>query len=154
MEEEHTIIDVDSAAVKDVEKWLDQSFVGKILLKRNISGEVLQKVLKVAWRVGGELGVEVLGRNIFLFRFENVAIRNRVMREGSWFFDKALIVMETPTSTMNLSAMDSKHASFWVHFCELPLRCMNVSMSEWFDNAIGRFEHVDYSIDKLCWGGV
>ncbi|MDV3193917.1 MAG: hypothetical protein Q8835_02510 [Sweet potato little leaf phytoplasma] len=39
--------------------------------------------------------------------------------------------------------MEFKDATFWVHFCELPMDLYNHLMAERLDNAIGQFEEFD-----------
>lgn len=50
-----------------VEKYL----VGKLLTNRNISKIAIKNVFKGAWKTRKEFSVEIIEKNIFLFKFES-----------------------------------------------------------------------------------
>lgn len=78
----------------------------------------------------------------------------RIFRIVPWFFDKSLIVFEKPNSMVKLSELEFKKVSFWVHFVDLPMVCMNKAMAICLGNAIGSFEGVECDEDNCCWEGV
>lgn len=151
-EEEETLVDVDGSAAIDVERRLETSLIGKIFVKRIIPRDVLIKELRLVWHVEEGFDVEVLGKNIFLFSFDKAAVCNRILRGGPWAFDRVLIVLQKPVANLKLSEVHFNKASFWVHFCDVPLVCLNASMAQRLGNAIGKFEYVDCSDDKFFWG--
>lgn len=63
--------------------------------------------------------------------------RNRVFRTGPWYFDKFLLVLELVSALVKPSDMAFNIVPFWLHFYDLPLACMNVTMAKKLGNAVG-----------------
>lgn len=142
-EEESTKVDVDQHTTAITSKSLGFSLIEKLLAPRIISGEVMRKTFKAAWNIPSGLIVEKLGTNLFLFSLRSEEELARVMRQGPWLFDKFLLVLSKPIPMVKPTTMEFKYATFWVHFCELPMDLYNLSMVERLSNAIGRFEEYD-----------
>lgn len=96
--------------------------------------------------------MEKLGKNVFIFSFERTQDRLCVLRSGPWYFDKFFMVIEMMDAVVQPSDMQFHRASFWVHFFDLPLCCMNVAMARQLGNAVGTFENVDCDSMGRCWG--
>ena len=70
--------------------------MGKILLNRDVNKDGLRYAMQQAWKTTKEIKVESLGDNIFVFKFVVEQDKKRVLTEGPWHFDKALIVLVEP----------------------------------------------------------
>ncbi|XP_022156185.1 uncharacterized protein LOC111023135 [Momordica charantia] len=151
-EEDEIAMDVDVDAVKMAEQGLAYSLVGKLLAKRIISADVLSRVLLLAWKVEHQLTVESIGKNLFLFHFCRECDMNRVMKTGPWFFDKALIVLQKPCSSKNISELEFNRVAFWIHLFDLPMSWLNKTMAIRLGNAIGNFVDVDCNEKGFSWG--
>lgn len=151
-EEEEVAVDIDNDALSNTTDRMRFCLAGKLLCPRQIGSEIIRRTLSIAWRVVGRLQVERLGQNVFLFTFTNVADRNRVVRSGPWFFDKFLLVLVMMGPMDKPSDLVFDSVSFWLHFYDLPMACMNATMAKKLGDAVGTFEDVDCNEDGLCWG--
>ncbi|KAL9427056.1 hypothetical protein AB3S75_033778 [Citrus x aurantiifolia] len=78
---------------KDGERVAAHCLVGKILLNRDVNKEGLRYAMQLAWKTTKEIKVESMGDNIFVFKFATEHDKKRVLTEGLWHFDKALIML-------------------------------------------------------------
>lgn len=92
MESEVAVV-ADRSAVERTGLMLGCCLLGKLQSHRFLGAEVMRKTFASAWLVAQGLRVEMLGKNIFIFRFDNDEDRRRVLNQGPWFFDKFLLIL-------------------------------------------------------------
>ncbi|TXG60503.1 hypothetical protein EZV62_015076 [Acer yangbiense] len=90
---EETSID----GVKDVDRCL----VGKVLAYKKVNREAFKGLIEQIWSPYGQVEVESVGDNLFMFYFNNGEDRNRVLQRGPWHFGNSLIVLEKSTGAGN-----------------------------------------------------
>ncbi|TXG53199.1 hypothetical protein EZV62_022368 [Acer yangbiense] len=78
---------------------VDHCLVGKVLSGKKVNREAFKSVIEHLWSPFGNVEIEVVGENVFMFFFNNSEDRNRVWGRGPWHFDKCLLVLEKPTGT-------------------------------------------------------
>ncbi|KAK2647855.1 hypothetical protein Ddye_015344 [Dipteronia dyeriana] len=122
--------------MEDVKKCL----VGKV---KGLIGQI--------WSPFGQVEVELVGENTFMFYFINREDRNRVWQRGPWHFGNSLIVLEKPSGSGNISELDFNKPDFWVQIHDLPIMCMNRRSARWLAEQIGVTVEIP-SESKECWG--
>ncbi|TXG73181.1 hypothetical protein EZV62_001760 [Acer yangbiense] len=78
------------------EEDVDHCLVGKVLSRKRVNKDAFKSVIEHLWNPFGNVEIEVVGENVFLFYFNNSEDRNRVWGRGPWHFDKCLLVLEKP----------------------------------------------------------
>lgn len=70
-EEKGKTILLEGEEVKEIRVQLDHCLVGKILTHRNIAAGAIKNALSGAWKTRESFNVEVMGKNIFCFKFSS-----------------------------------------------------------------------------------
>lgn len=92
--EEDVSVDADRSAVEQTGQILGCCLLGKLLLHKMLSAEVRRKTFKAVWRIDRGLQVEILGKDMFIFRFRNEEDLVRILNQGPWLFEKYLLIVE------------------------------------------------------------
>ncbi|KAL6289593.1 hypothetical protein ACE6H2_007103 [Prunus campanulata] len=108
-EEETDVVPIGDVDEDEVRKRLKIALVGKVLTTESFN-----------------LRATNLGENLFLFIFATEVDCKRVLRNGPWNFDKALVLLEEPNCNIAPSRMVFKFAEFWVQIHNVPLLGMTV----------------------------
>ncbi|KAH0983830.1 hypothetical protein GBA52_011007 [Prunus armeniaca] len=104
------------------------------------------------WNTSREVRAKDLGENLFLFIFATELDRKRVLRNGPWNFDKALVLLEKPNGNIVPSSMLLKFAKFWVQIHNVPLLGMTVQIGRQIGNCMGECIYVTQGQDGECMG--
>ncbi|TXG46618.1 hypothetical protein EZV62_027882 [Acer yangbiense] len=107
--------EIGEVGVEDV----DHCLVGKVLCGKRVNREAFRSVIEQLWSPFGNVEIEVVGENTFLFYFKNPNDRNRVWQRGPWHFDKSLIVLEKSEGTGDISQLSFSKAEFWVQIHDI-----------------------------------
>lgn len=126
--------------------------VGKIFTTRSISHEGVRIALQQAWHPTGVVKVESLKNKIFMFKFSLEKDKRRVLSEGPWHFDRALIVLQKPCGIGNVTEQSFSHVLFWVQLHNVPLMCMDTSTIHEIGAKIGKGEDVATDAIGDCFG--
>lgn len=89
-----------------------QSLVGKLISNRFISKTALKNSMVGAWKTRHDFNIDIIGSNIFLFIFENRDDREWILRNGPWFFDRCLLVIEAPKKNQRTMDLTFKYVDF------------------------------------------
>ncbi|KAJ4706539.1 Zinc CCHC-type-like protein [Melia azedarach] len=108
--------------------------------------------MKQIWKPVGNVEIESLGSNKFVFPFFFETDRKRVLYTGPWCFDKNLIVLTEPTGIEDLAQQSFTHVSFWIQIHNLPIMCMNRDVGTMLGQMIGEIEEVESRQTKACLG--
>ncbi|TXG53423.1 hypothetical protein EZV62_022592 [Acer yangbiense] len=120
-----------SEGLKDVDHYL----VGKVLSGKRVNREAFKRVIEQLWSSVGEVEIELVGENTFMFFFPNLEARSMVWTRGPWHFDQSLIVLEKPKGVGDISKLP---------FCEIGTV---VEFSANSRECCGRFMRVKVKID-------
>ena len=82
--------DQDTRGAEEGKTWM----VRKLLTSRPFSKDAMLGTQKVDWKISKEAMVTVLDANLFLFKFEIMKDKQRVMDGSPWFFNKNLIAFK------------------------------------------------------------
>ncbi|TXG68535.1 hypothetical protein EZV62_003470 [Acer yangbiense] len=138
---------IDRDGVEDV----DHCLVGKVLSGKRVNREAFKTVIEQLWSPFGNVEIEVVGDNTFMFYFNNPEDRDRIWQRGPWHFDRSLIVLEKPEGMGDISQLCFNKAEFWVQIHDIPIMCMNKRMAKWLAEQIGRVVEIPME-SRECWG--
>ncbi|TXG48811.1 hypothetical protein EZV62_024686 [Acer yangbiense] len=138
---------IERDGVEDVNHCL----VGKVLAGKRVNREAFKSVIEQIWSPFGNVEIEVVVENIFMFYFNNPTDRDRIWHRGPWHFDRNLIVSEILEGTGNISQLSFNKAKFWVQIHDIPIMCMNRRMAKWLAEQIGEVIDIP-SESRDCWG--
>lgn len=92
-----------------------------------------------------------LGRNRFLFQFQDDASKNKALRGGPWMFKKDLLVMEDFVPSKTIDDYEFKSTPIWVRAYGTPMGMMSIETGEIVGDQIGEFLDVDWTIMEMQW---
>ncbi|TXG57659.1 hypothetical protein EZV62_015488 [Acer yangbiense] len=110
------------------------SLVGKVISNKMINRDVFMGAMGRVWQVSDCVEIEFVSSNIFMFHFNNLGDRTRVLNGGPWTFDGALITLGEPTRKGDIGALT---------FCYSERVLTGTSGSVDITNTLRRFLRVD-----------
>lgn len=96
--------------------------------------------------------MEIIDKNIFLFQFDSRDDRERISRNGPWFFDKSLLVLEAPKINQRSFDMEFKQVDFWLRIINLPIGLKNEKVAKKIGNNLGEYLEMDINKNDTYWG--
>lgn len=145
-------IELNEEELKEIKNQLNLCLVGKLLSNRIISPAAIKNALRGAWKTREDFTTEIIGRNIFNFRFESSTDREWVLNNGPWTFDKELIIIEERVANQRSVEQEFKHVNFWIRLINLPMGYRNIAVARKIGNSIGKFLETGDGKDDLFWG--
>ncbi|TXG49470.1 hypothetical protein EZV62_025345 [Acer yangbiense] len=132
-------------------KEVSHCLVGKVLSRKRVNREAFISVISKIWNTKGELEIEVIGDNVFLFRFGRLDDKLMVWSRGPWHFNNCLIILEKKSGPGEILKMQFRRAEFWVQIFNIPLVCMNMKIARMIAEMIGEVVEIPLE-DRECWG--
>ena len=68
--------------------------MGKLVADRYVSMETIKNNLLQWWRISGTLSFKVIGKNLFLIKFEHGKDKKRVLEGRTWVVEGNLFLVE------------------------------------------------------------
>lgn len=112
----------------------------------------LKNALTGAWKTRKEFSIDILCKNMFLFKFESCDDKDWIVKNGPWLFDRNLLILETPKANQRVSDLDFKKVDFWVRIINLLLGYRNDCAARKIGNTIGEFLEWDNDKYSTIWG--
>lgn len=135
-EEREAFITLNAEEVRVIKGQLDYCLVGKLLASRIISKMTIKNALQGAWKTRNNFSVDVLSKNVFLFKFESKEDREWITRNESWLFDRNLLVLEVPEENQRTVDLEFKKVDFWLRIINLPIGYQNEMVARRIGNNI------------------
>ncbi|KAK3223807.1 hypothetical protein Dsin_010832 [Dipteronia sinensis] len=135
--EDGAVIEMTEEASVEGIKNVDKCLVGRVLSGKKVNREAFKGLIEQIWSSIGQVEVELVGDNLFMFYFNNGEERNRVLQRGPWHFGNSLIVLEKSVGSGTISKLRFYKADFWVQIHDIPLLCMNRRTAKWLAEQIG-----------------
>ncbi|TXG57113.1 hypothetical protein EZV62_018426 [Acer yangbiense] len=150
-EEDRAILEMSEETSVDGVEDVDRCLVVKVLSGKKVNREAFKGLIEQIWNPNGQVEVELVGDNRFMFYFINNEDRNRVWNRGPWHFGNSLIVLEKPVGPGNISKLSFNKADFWVQIHDIPILCMNRRTAKWLAEQIGEVVEIPLE-SRECWG--
>ncbi|TXG64847.1 hypothetical protein EZV62_011841 [Acer yangbiense] len=136
-DEDGAILEIIEEAELEGEEDVDHNLVGRVLSGKKVNKEVFKSLIDQLWNPFGNVEIELIGENAFMFHFVNRDERNRFWHRGPWHFGRSLIVLEKPVGFGDVSKLGFNKAEFWVQIHDIPIMCMNRRTAKWLAEQIG-----------------
>ena len=88
------------------------SLFSKLLLDRQQNQKALKSTLKAAWKMGSELRIVDVGKDILQFKFTSEYQMEWVERNGPWNFDNNLLLLCRWKKGLSVSNISFTHSPF------------------------------------------
>ncbi|GMN22624.1 hypothetical protein TIFTF001_051230, partial [Ficus carica] len=151
-EEEASVIGIPDDVIEKGRKEARFGLMGKVLSSKPFNkGSVMSTMTKL-WAADGDLSVQVIDRDIFLFSFEKEQDRSRVLAMEPWSFNKSLILLKVVNGDETLRWDSWSFTCFWIRVYNLPFDGMTREIGEKIGNGIGKFLDVDTDRNGRCPG--
>ncbi|XP_012847426.1 PREDICTED: uncharacterized protein LOC105967373 [Erythranthe guttata] len=115
----------------------DLILIGRILTRKEINREALERTMSKVWSPVHGIQVDKIGDGRFIFIFKHEMDRRRAMEEGPWCFDKNLIVLQKIEAEENPKRVSLDWCDFYVHVLGLPFSKRNRAMANHIGDMIG-----------------
>ncbi|KAI8010966.1 Uncharacterized protein LOK49_LG06G02403 [Camellia lanceoleosa] len=149
-EEEMVVVGEDHLKPAEEKSWL--CLVGTVFTTRPFNSDALRSTMESVWNPSKGMRTRVINKNLFLFQFNHIIDKRRVLHNGPWSFDKHLILLKEVTDSWQPSQIVFSTAAFWVHVFDLPLISMTRAVGQLLGNRLGQFIDMDFEEGGVAWG--
>ncbi|TXG66328.1 hypothetical protein EZV62_007603 [Acer yangbiense] len=134
------------------EQSLLLSLFGKVIANKVINREAFKTTISMIWQTKNEVAVELMGINVFKFRFQNYWDRKRILEGGLWLFDKQLIVLREASGSEKVTDLQFWYVPFWIQLHNLHLACLNKEVGLHLSGLVGQVKEIDAGESRECVG--
>lgn len=117
--------------------------VGRLISGKEVSRGTLLNVLKWAWSGLGEINVSDLGRNSFMFAFQNASSAQKVLEDGPWTINGVWLNLKEWSPDKTLVEIDTNTINVWIQFHGLTLDMMTEATGRILGGQVGGVVEVD-----------
>ena len=135
--------EVDRVDLSGTHGLLGGLLAAKFLTKRVLNIEAVMRTLKPLWRAVCGFKGRDMGRNEFMFIFNDALDMERVLANEPWSFDKSLILLKRIEDDKSFSKLRFDSCYFWVQIHNLPTKYMNAVVCEKIGSTLGKVEQVE-----------
>jgi hypothetical protein len=125
----------------------ERCLVGRIGDDKKINKGAFQNVLSQLWRTVGTVIFSEVQENVWIFEFEDVGDKERVLERRPWSFDRQILVLYDFDGGIPPAQMKFTHSPFWIQVHDMPLICMNKAVGMKIGESLGALEDVDVAGD-------
>ena len=119
------------------------SLFGRFLADQNHNLRALKSTLTSAWKLGSDLRIVDVGKNIFQFKFNSKYQMEWVEMNGTWNFANNLLLMCRWTKGLSVTNISFTHSPFWVQVWGLPFENMSEEVGRDLGNRLGKYIETD-----------
>lgn len=149
-EEEACPLQKKSDGERSTRRGKEFCLVGLVWESKAVNREALSKTMGAAWRLQGQLKVNVIGDNKFLFAFSMKGHYERVIKGKPWCFDRSLLALkEFEEDLMDPEEIDFTKEEFWIQVTGVPLKLMTGETAKAIGNLVGQYVAVDGEKEDL-----
>ncbi|XP_058755793.1 uncharacterized protein LOC131629007 [Vicia villosa] len=139
-EEEGVVAEGDEVCGEEI---FQRTLAGKLWTEGGFNARAFTSTMINAWKLKNPVETQELGKNLFLFRFATKRDLEYVLKNGSWSFDKNLLVLARVSGEEQPSVLNMHFGSFWIRIYELPLMLRSEAMAKKIGGILGEFEKMD-----------
>ncbi|XP_074334031.1 uncharacterized protein LOC141671643 [Apium graveolens] len=125
--------------------------VGRFLTEKNINTWATRTKLVVLWKPAMGINIKELKAGIFLYQFYHKDDMDRVLNNGPWTFDGALLVMNIVKMREDPVKVSLNEVDFWVQIHDLLVAYMTEMVGKQLRNFFGNFLHYDAKNNSSIW---
>ena len=124
-EKEQLDVIVERDWMEDISEVGKNNLVCKLLLCKMVNVEAMKNVFRKIWRMSACLYIRKVGEHSFIFHFENLMDKERIIQKQPWSFNKSLLILKEFDGLSKPDEVKMEWCSFWVQIHGLPLGMMN-----------------------------
>ena len=144
--DEEEDIQISSMYRSDLIEECALSLFDKLLTDRHQNQRALKSTLKAAWKMGSDLRIVDVGKNIYQFKFNSGFQLEWVERNSPWDFDNNLLLLCRWKRGLSASNITFTHAPFWVQIWGHPFENLSEDVGKDLGNSLGRYLETDKRI--------
>ncbi|KAK7841132.1 uncharacterized protein CFP56_015764 [Quercus suber] len=145
--EEEESISISTTGRSDLLEECALSLFGRLLADRHQNMRALKSTLRSAWKMGSDLRIVDVGKNILQFKFNSKYQMEWVERNGPWNFDNNLLLLCRWKKGLSVNNILFTHSPFWIQIWGLPFESMSEEVGRDLGSKIGEY----IETDKRSW---
>lgn len=130
-ENEKLVLEVEC---EEADNRFELCLVGKFLTEKNLNVRVMKYKMADIWKPSMGINIKVLTPCLFLFQFYHKDDMNRMISNGPWSFDNALLVTNTIPTRGDPTKVSLNAVEFWIQIYDLPSGYMSESVGKQLGN--------------------
>ncbi|KAI8027555.1 hypothetical protein LOK49_LG02G02514 [Camellia lanceoleosa] len=146
--EEKEMVSVEESLTQPILTKLRLCLIGKLLSQRPNNIDVMKTNLISVWKPSKGVMFKSLGDNLFLFQFNHITDKKRVLINGPWNFDKHLVLLCDFDGSLQPSEISFSTATFWVRVFNIPL--VSMTKDSLIGTKLGTFMDIEYGEDGIA----
>ena len=116
--------------------------VGKFCTKCRVNLEAVGRALRSVWRTKRDFEISDMGENRVLFLFQDKEDLDRVLLQGSWSFDKYILLLHKLEVGESVTSLSFHKVAFWVQIYGLPTLSQTKEAGLCVGGILGKVEKV------------
>lgn len=101
------------------------ALVGRLVTSKPLNKSAVRSLILRSWNTKGQVNINEVGEQSFLFNFERKDELNRIIRDSPWTVMGFLLVLDVWTPLTPITDMVLDHCAFWIQFHGLPREGMS-----------------------------
>ncbi|CAL5438970.1 unnamed protein product [Camellia sinensis] len=110
---------------------------------------IVDAVINSAWKTRASLRISPWNENVYLFQFDELEDRRRVLEDAPWSVMGSLLVLQPLQSGMVTSELEFRWCPFWVQVHGLPIEKLTKGHGETIGRRLGRLVRVEAHSEGL-----
>ena len=141
--EEEEEISISSANSSNLLEECELSLFGRLLADRNQNMRAFKSTLRSVWKMGSDLRIVDVGKNIFQFKFSSSYQLEWVERNGPWNFDNNLLLLCKWRKGLLVTNISFTHSPLWIQVWGLPFESMTEEVGKDLGSKLGKYIESD-----------
>ncbi|XWS13549.1 hypothetical protein CRYUN_Cryun36dG0046500 [Craigia yunnanensis] len=147
-EEEQLDVVIEKEWVEDMVERSKNYLLDRLVMKKPVNLEAMKNIFMKVWKIQGGMNVNEVRERLFIFQFDDLLEKDRVLQKQPWFFNKSLLILKEINGDLNLKDVNMDWFSFTVQVHGLPLGLMIEKIGVVLGKFLGDIEEVETDDDK------
>ncbi|KAF4365141.1 hypothetical protein F8388_011071 [Cannabis sativa] len=143
---------VDQSLLDEGVMVVAKMIVGRVISTRSVDCNDLIYAVNNFWKIQGSFTVKARGMNMFVFHFDLITDRKRVLEGGPWVFKHCLLELKEPDDVLAPTKMVFDYALFWIQIHKVLVCCMTKAWGFELGKSAGEVLDVLCGPNGLCTG--
>ena len=136
-EEEKGVLSINSQDVAQSKEQAQFSLLFRLQTNKDFNKEAFKSTLQQLWKGPDRVIIKEVGNNLFLAVFVTEEHMNDVLDKSPWSFDKRLFLLKHFDGDLSPGNVKFQQSPFWIRVFNIPIKSMNLSVSNHIANEIG-----------------
>lgn len=127
----------------------NRCLIGKIFASKRLNRQAMTSILTGAWKTRKPLTIAPWNDNVFLFTFEDLEDRKKILAEAPWTVMGNMLLLQPLAVDTPAAEIEFRWAPFWVQAHGLPPEKLTKSNGEMIGQKFGRLVRVEAHTEGL-----